>query len=105
MRFLVKVTLPIDEGNEAIRDGSIMEKLQRIVEDAQPEAMYFTIEEGQRTQYLVVNVDDVKDLPNLAEPWWLLFSADVSVSPVFTLEDMKQMGPTMEEISRKWGQD
>ena len=104
MRFLVKVTLPVEKGNAAIKDGSIGEKFQRIAEAIKPEAMYFTIENGQRTQYIIVNVDDVKQMPQLAEPWWLLFDADISVSPVFTMEDFAQMGDTMESIAKTWGQ-
>ncbi len=104
MKFLVKVTLPVEKGNAAMRDGSIGEKLQRIVSEINPEAVYFTAENGQRTQYLVVNVDDAKQLPSISEPWWLLFNADVSISPVFTLQDMEAMGPALEGVAKKWGQ-
>jgi len=104
MKFLVKVTLPVDKGNAAMRDGSMSEKLQRIVSEMNPEAIYFVTENGQRTQYLVVNVDDAKQMPSIAEPWWLLFSADVTISPVFTLQDMEAMGPALEDAAKKWGQ-
>ncbi len=103
MKFMVKVTLPIDEGNAAILDGSIMEKMQKIVEDAQPEAVYFTAEDGQRTQYLIVNVEDAMQMPKIAEPWWLSFSADVDVKSIFTLEDMEKLGPALGEIVQRYG--
>ncbi len=104
MKFLVKVTLPVEKGNAAIRDGSIGEKVQRIVGETKPEAVYFTVENGQRTQYVIVDIDDVKKMPSIAEPWWLLFNADVSISPVFTLQDMEAIGPSLEDIAKKWGQ-
>ena len=103
MKFLVKVTLPIEEGNAAILDGSIMEKMQKIMEDTQPEAVYFAAENGQRTQYLIVDIDDATEMPKIAEPWWLSFNADVDVTPVFTLADMEQLGPALGEIVHRYG--
>lgn len=104
MKFLLKVTLVGDTATEAFRDGSMMEKMQRIFNEIKPEAVYFVAEHGRRTQYMVVNVDDPKQLPTVAEPWWLLFNADVSISPVFTLQDMESMGPVLGHIAKKFGQ-
>jgi hypothetical protein len=71
--------------------------------EIKPEAAYFVAENGGRTQYLVVNADDATSLPSLAEPWWLLFKADVSVLPAFTLQDMESLGPAIEDIGKKFG--
>ncbi len=103
MKFLVKVTLPTENASAAMRDGSIMEKMQRIFNETKPEAAYFATENGRRTQYIVVNVDDAKPLPSIAEPWWLLFNADVDILPVFTLQDMESMGPVLEGLVKKFG--
>ncbi len=102
MKYLVKVTLP-SEASASIRDGSIMEKMQRIFNEMKPEAAYFVTENGRRTQYIVVNADDVKSLPSMAEPWWLLFNADVDILPAFTLQDMESMGPVLEDLVKKFG--
>ncbi len=103
MKYLVKVTLDTETANAAIRDGSLMEKVQRILGEIKPEAAYFVAENGGRTQYLVVNADDTTSLPALVEPWWLLFKADVSVLPAFTLQDMESLGPVIEDIGEKFG--
>ncbi len=103
MKFLVKVTLPGETATASIRDGSMMEKMQRIFEETKPEAAYFAAENGRRTQYLIVNMDDPMSLPTLAEPWWLTFNAEVSISPVFTLQDMESLGPALEELVKKFG--
>ncbi len=103
MKYLVKVTLDTETASAAIRDGSLMEKMQRILGELKPEAAYFVAENGGRTQYLVVNADDTTSLPSLAEPWWLLFKADVSILPAFTLQDMESLGPVLEDISKKFG--
>ncbi len=103
MKYLVKVTLDTEIANAAIRDGSLMEKMQRILGEIKLEAAYFVAENGGRTQYLVVNADDATSLPSLAEPWWLLFKADVSVLPAFTIQDMESLGPVIEDLGKKFG--
>ena len=105
MKYLVKVTLDTETANATIRDGSMMEKTQRILGEIKPEAAYFVAENGGRTEYLVVNADDATSLQTLAEPWWLLFNADVSIFPAFTLQDMESLGPIIEDIGKKFGRD
>ena len=101
MRFLVKTTIPTEAGNAAIRDGSLGQKLMRILEQLKPEAVYFTEESGQRTGYIVVNVDSVSQIPSIAEPWWLTFGGSVEFHPAMTPEDLEQSG--LEDISKTWG--
>ncbi len=103
MKCLLRASVPSETGSEAIRDGSMMEKMQRILAEIKPEAVYFATEYGNRTMYLIVNVDDAKQLQTAAEPWWLLFNAEVSITPVFTMQDMESMGPTLENIVKKFG--
>ena len=101
MRFLVKTTMPTEVGNAAIRDGSMGQKIMRILEEQKPEAVYFVEEGGQRTQYLVINVDSVNQLPSIAEPWWLTFGGSVEFHPAMTPKDLEQAG--LEDISKTWG--
>ena len=46
MRMLLKASIPTEAGSASLRDGSMMEKLGSILEDAKPEAVYFFIENG-----------------------------------------------------------
>ena len=103
MKFLVKVTLGTEEANAAIRDGSMMEKTQRILGESKPEAVYFATENGRRTEYLVLNIDDPQQMQAVVEPWWLLFNAEISLLPIFTLQDLEAMGPALKDIAKKWG--
>ena len=105
MKFLLKITLSGEKATAAIRDGSMMEKMQRIFEEIKPEAAYFTTENGCRTQYLVINMDSPMDLPAVGEPWWLTFDADVSIMPAFTLQEIESLGPALEGIVKKFGQE
>ena len=103
MKFLAKITLGSEEANTAIRDGSMMEKTQRILGESKPEAVYFATENGRRTEYLVLNIDDPQQMQAVVEPWWLLFNADISLLPIFTLQDLEAMGPAIKDIAKKWG--
>ena len=48
MRFLMHISLPAEKFNEALRDGSAGKKMTRILEEAKPEAAYFTSKDGKR---------------------------------------------------------
>ena len=100
MRFLIKTTIPTEAGNAAVRDGSIGEKAMRIIKEQKPEAVYFVEEGGQRTQYLVVNMDSANQLPSIAEPWWLTFGGTVETHQAMTPEDLEQAG--LEGIAKTW---
>lgn len=57
----------------------------RILEELKPEAVYFTEYGGQRTALLVIDLKDTTEIPKYAEPWFLLFNADVEFHPAMSL--------------------
>ena len=67
MKFLVKATLPVEAGNALVRDPNLQSRMDTVMGDIRPEAVYFTIENGQRTLYLFVNVENSEDMPRVAE--------------------------------------
>ena len=67
MRFLVKVSFPVEAGNAAVKkDG--LKVIQRILEEQKPEAAYFIADGGKRTGILIVNLADASEIPGFAEP-------------------------------------
>jgi Arc/MetJ family transcription regulator len=66
--MLLNVKFPHDEFNKAVRDGTVGQKIGRILEDAKPEAVYFTDQDGQRSAILVINMVDPSQIPAFAEP-------------------------------------
>jgi hypothetical protein len=100
MRMLLHVTIPHDTFNAAVRDGSVGRKLNRIMDDIKPEAVYFTEYEGRRTAILVVDLADASKIPALAEPWFLTFGADVEFHPVMTPDDLAKAG--LDGLGKKW---
>lgn len=100
MRMLVHVKVPHAEFNAAVRDGSAGPKLNRILEETKPEAVYFTEYDGQRAAVMIVDVADPSKVPGLAEPWFLSFNADVEFHVVMTPQDLARAG--LEQLGRKW---
>ena len=102
MRFLVKVTIPVEAGNKMIAGGKLAETMQKILSDLKPEATYFALSNGQRTVYLFVNAEKTSDVPAIGEPLWLALNADVEMAPAMTLEDLMAAGPAIEAAAKKY---
>lgn len=100
MRMLLTVKFPHEHFNEAVKDGTISQKMRRIMEDIKPEAVYFTEQNGRRGAILIIDMDDPSKIPSLAEPWFLAFNADVEFRVVMTPEDLEKAG--LEELGKKW---
>src|SRR5438128_1743107 len=82
MRFLVKVTIPVDAGNAAAKTGKLGETIKAILAELKPEAAYFTEDHGQRTGLIFLEMQAASEMPAIAEPWFLAFDASVEFHPV-----------------------
>jgi len=98
--MLMKISLPLEPFNTAVRDGSVGMKMQKILGDTKPEAAYFAEMNGKRTGILIVDLADPSGIPALAEPWFLLFNAEVSFHVCMSGEDLARAG--LEELGKKW---
>ena len=103
MRIMLTFRIPMEAGNAMIKDGTIGETLQSILEDLKPEAAYFGEIEGARGGYFVVNMDDASQIPAIAEPLFLGMGATVQIHPVMTPEDLQKAGPALEQAAQKYG--
>ena len=101
MRFLVKVSLPVEAGNDAAKKG--FDVIPSILEEQKPEAAYFLATGGQRTALLFVNMDDPSELPKIAEPWFLAFNASIEVTPAMVAEDLQKAEASIEAAVQKYG--
>ena len=101
MRMLMTVSIPTEKGNEAIRNGSLMSSIQKILADLKPEAAYFAADaQGRRSGFIVVDMTDSSQIPGLAEPWFLGFNAEVTFRPVMNAQDLAAAGPDLERAAR-----
>jgi hypothetical protein len=100
MRVLLNIRFPHKEFNAAVRDGTANSKIKRILDDIKPEAAYFTDQRGQRGMVMVVKVADSSEIPAIAEPFFLLFAADVEFHVAMKAEDLKKAG--LDKLGKKW---
>src|SRR5688572_18949778 len=100
MKMLMNVRIPHEPFNSAVKDGTAGQKLNRILDAIKPEAVYFTEQDGHRGAVLVVDLSDPAMIPALAEPWFLIFQADVELRVVMTPDVLKRAG--LDELGKKW---
>ncbi len=100
MKMLLRVELPAGPFNAAVRDGSIGQKIQSILDDAKPEIAYFTELDGHRGAIMIVDVETPSSVPRLAEPWFLQFDANVEFHIAMAPEELKQAG--LDKLGKKW---
>jgi hypothetical protein len=102
MRFLLKVSIPVETGNAAISDGSLPKTIESILADLKPEAAYFAEDHGQRTGFIVFDLKDTSQIPAVAEPWFLAFDAHVELHPAMNLEDLKKATPGIDKAVKNY---
>ncbi|SRR5579862_236238 len=101
MRILLNVSIPHEQFNASVRDGTVATKLERILDEIKPEATYFTELHGRRGAVLIVDLADPSKVPSLAEPWFLTFNADVEFRVVMTPDDLQKAA--LDQIGKQWG--
>jgi hypothetical protein len=102
MRMLVKVNIPVESGNAAAKAGTLGSKIQSILADQKPEAVYFSDERGMRTGYIFLDLADASQIPAIAEPWFLAFNAAIEFHPVMVPADLAKAGPAIEAAVKKF---
>ena len=102
MRFLIKVSFPVEAGNAAAKkDG--FRVIQTILEQQKPEAAYFIAEGGRRTGILIIDISDASDIPRFAEPWFLALNASIEVTPAMIPADLQRAAPAIEQAVKSFG--
>ena len=58
MRMMLRWTVPVERGNETIKDGSLAQTIESLLEELKPEAAYFWPENGERAGLMVFDMAD-----------------------------------------------
>jgi hypothetical protein len=90
MRVMARISVPVESGNQAIKDGTLGAVMQRAAERWKPEAMYFTTFDGRRTAFMVFDLPDASGLPPFAEPFFAGLNASVELAPVMNGDDLQK---------------
>ena len=88
MRVMVKFTLPTQESNALVNDGSIGQTMQTLLGNLEPEAAYFCHVDGKRGGYLVMNVEEGSEIVTKIEPFFLQMGAEIDTFPVMNADEL-----------------
>ena len=89
MRTMIRVKIPTEAGNRAIKDGSLPKVIQKTLTSVNAEAAYFTAMDGHRTMIAVFDLKAASDIPRIAEPLFMALSASVEFMPCMNADDLK----------------
>ena len=104
MRMLLRVSVPVDAGNAAAKNGTLGSTVERILADLKPEAAYFFADDdGQRSASIVFDMKDPSQIPAVVEPWFLAFNARVSLRPIMNPADLAKAGPAIGKAAKQYG--
>jgi hypothetical protein len=104
MRMLLRVSIPVEAGNAAVKAGTLGSTIERILAELKPEAAYFFADDdGNRSGSVVFDMKETSQIPAIAEPWFLAFNAKVSLRPVMTPQDLAAAGPSITKTGKQYG--
>jgi hypothetical protein len=98
--MLMEVEFANEPFNSLVKAGTEGPRIQEVLGEIKPEALYFTNREGSRTCSLVVDVPEPSSVHSLAEPFFLVFDAGVRFNICIGSEDLGKAG--LEAIGRKY---
>jgi len=90
MRTMLRFTIPVERGNEAIRDGAIARALETIMTKLKPEAAYFAPLDGKRAGMVFFDLTEPSQIIEVVEPLFLDLNASTEMMPVMNAEDVKK---------------
>lgn len=90
MRMMLRWTVPVERGNEVIKDGSLAQTIEALMEKLRPEAAYFWPEAGERAGMMVFDMAEPAEIPQIAEPLFLTCDAAVEFVPVMNADDLRK---------------
>ena len=90
MRTMLRWTVPVEKGNQTIKDGSLGKTMEWLIEELEPEAAHFFPEDGKRAGQLVFDMADPSQIVQIAERLLLTLDAAVEFLPVMNMDDLRK---------------
>ncbi|GIF46501.1 hypothetical protein DFJ67_8356 [Asanoa ferruginea] len=90
MRMLMTVQMDTEATTRAIHDGTMSTLVESTMERFRPEAVYFSTHHGNRTIYIVFDLDAEVRMIEIAEPFFSGLNAKIDFAPAMTPDDVRQ---------------
>ncbi|MFJ3658100.1 DUF3303 family protein [Streptomyces nigra] len=90
MRVMLRAHLDTQISNEALKNGTLPQIMQSMMERLKPEAAYFGPSEGGRSCTFVFDMQDSSLLPTITEPLLEGLGAKIEIQPVMNSEDLQK---------------
>jgi hypothetical protein len=98
MRTIMRMTIPVEAGNDSVADGSMQKTLESLLSDLKPEAAYFFAQNGERGGFIVFDLKDTSQIPSIAEPLFSALKAKLEFHPAMNVEDVRK---ALSELGKK----
>lgn len=104
MRMLLRVSMPVETGNAAVKAGTLSSTIEKILAELKPEAAYFFADDnGRRMAAIVFDMKDTSQITAVAEPWFIAFNAQVTLRPVMNAQDLAAGGAGLTKAAQQFG--
>lgn len=88
MRMMMRLTIPVEKGNEAAASGAMDQVIDHIIETLKPEAAYFHLDGGRRAATFIYQAEDAEQMAVINEPIFRALDASIDQQPVLTAADL-----------------
>lgn len=88
MRMMMRLTIPVEKGNEAVASGALDQILDHIIDTLKPEAAYFYLEGGRRAAMFIYGAEKAGEMAVINEPIFQALDASIEQQPVLTAADL-----------------
>ena len=88
MRLMLRFTIPVEKGNEAKADGSLSEAIKGLIDQVQPEAAYFHLQDGKCAGTIFFEESDQARMAVINEPLFAKLNAAIEIQPAVSLEEL-----------------
>lgn len=88
MRMMMRLTIPVGKGNQAIASGAWDQTLDHIIETLKPEAAYFHLDGGRRAAMFIYEAEQAAEMAVINEPIFQALDASIDQQPVLTAADL-----------------
>lgn len=88
MRTMLRWTVPVERGNEAVTDGTMPKTIEWLMKKLKPESAYFFPDGGERSGQMVFDMANPSQIVEIAERLFEALDAAVEFTPVMNRDDL-----------------